>query len=89
MTLVETEVNARLVFTKKDTASNPEHPSNAYFSILITLVGIIIFVNPIQPWNAFSPMISILDPRLTVFNCKQFVNVKLFMVVILLGILID
>ena len=35
-----------------------EHPMNAPFPILFTLLGITILVKPIQPWNAPFPIIS-------------------------------
>ena len=41
-----------------------EQSEKAHFPMLVTLLGIVTFVNPVQPENALAPMLVTLSPSI-------------------------
>ena len=53
---------------------NLKQPSNAYFSISVTVSGMVIFSSPVQPLNRFSAIWVVPFSKVTVFKFSQHVN---------------
>ena len=64
------------------------HSLNVEVCIWVTLLGIVIEVNELHPWNAEYPISVIEFGRLIVFKDEQFLNVYGSILVIELGIFI-